>query len=481
MKEGAFMKLSIKRGTNVLRIAVFIASLLCAAASVSAAGAAKPHVAVYVIGDKPENEKKILGNEITNSLLKSGRYAAAARTNDFLAALAQEQKKQRVSDALLREIAQQHDVEHVCLADITEIFNTSYISLRIVNAATGEVSVVNSAYNDLRNLSDVANAVGGIVETMFTIKPTGAAGEKPFQTDAPAAGNDAAATAAGSGDASYYYNQGYANSQSMDHDGAIANYTEALKIDPNLVYALIARGAAYYAKGDYQSAVEDYSRTLELEPNDAGVFNNRGNAYRKMGNYDMARADYEAALRIDPNNTEAKEALELIELDKSGAAEKPNQPSRRPRVRYGITGGGFAVPQARVMDGDRDDYQGAGLFGGFAMSAQINNWLMVKTGLLGTWRELAGNNKAPDVDAYAVSVPITVKAVTPWRYFGFYYECGFQYELFTQNKGGNFYDDYQAVSEGGIYFQLGGTWYLGINAVAGQRTTQAGTALSVMF
>jgi len=509
---------SFRKGNEMRKtLSVCLAALLCAAFLAPAAAKSVPRLAVYVTGDKAENEKKIVAAEIMNSLVKGKRYSAAARSNDFIAALAQEQKKQRVSDAQLREIAAQYGVEHICLADITGVFNTFYISLRIVDAATGEVDAVSSAYGELQRMEDVAKVCGDIVGAMFAVKPADAAAEKSLPADAPNAGNDAVASAptAGSGDASYYYNQGYANSQSMDHDGAIANYTEALKIDPKLVYALIARGAAYYAKGDYQSAVEDYSRTLELEPNDAGVFNNRGNAYRKMGNYDMARADYEAALRIDPNNTEAKEALELIELDKSGA-EKQEPSSRRYGLHYGVTGGlyfNWLTDQYDRALGD-DMFDGWGFSGGLALSYQHNDWMAVVAEINGSYREMRSyvDYYNSDIDNIKIkdlclSVPLMIRVNTPWwQSFGLYAESGIQIEIPWESTMRIRYrsasedyvdiadqrtNDIQFVVGGGLFFKLGVTWYLGgrlvpslLNNFVGNNTgriIQAGGVLSLIY
>lgn len=476
-----------------------IAALFYAGAALfqpATAAAPKPRLAVYVTGDKTENEKKALANEILNALVRSGQYTPAVRINDFLAAIAQEQKKQRVSDAQFRDIAQQHGIEYICVGDITDVFNTSYLSLRVVNAATGESEAVSSVYSDLKRFEDFAGVHDKVVGAMFTVasvaapKKAAAAPESASEKETPAPAVDA----------SYYYKQGYANSQSKDHDGAIANYTEALKLDPKLVYALIARGSAYYSKGDYQSAVEDYSRSIELEPNDAGVFNNRGNAYRKMGNYDMARADYEAALRIDPNNAEAKESLDLIQLDKSGE-EKRTPFTRKYGLRYGVTGGLY------IMELDlhkESDYYGWGLSGGAALTYQFNDWLAVVSEFNGIYRDMHGYDKYADkIEELIVSVPVMVRVNTPWwPSFGAYAEAGIQAEVPYESKirvsqGGytersnitNRNNDIQIVTGGGFFFNLGVTWYIGtrgvisLNDFAGSDgfLYQAGGVLSLIY
>ena len=46
----------------------------------------------------------------------------------------------------------------------------------------------------------------------------------------------------------------------------------------------------------------DYSQALELNPNNAAAYNNRGFAHRKLGQYDHAIADYTSSLQIAPNS-----------------------------------------------------------------------------------------------------------------------------------------------------------------------------------
>jgi tetratricopeptide (TPR) repeat protein len=51
-------------------------------------------------------------------------------------------------------------------------------------------------------------------------------------------------------------------------------------------------------------AIAEYTEALRFDPDDANVYNKRGEAYFGKSDYDKAIADYEAASRIDPNNAE---------------------------------------------------------------------------------------------------------------------------------------------------------------------------------
>jgi uncharacterized caspase-like protein len=70
------------------------------------------------------------------------------------------------------------------------------------------------------------------------------------------------------------------------------------------------RGETFRSRGDYLTAIEDFTQAIRLDPNMAAAYYNRGNAYYRKGDYDRAIADYEAALRIEPNHPYAKTNLE---------------------------------------------------------------------------------------------------------------------------------------------------------------------------
>ncbi|MDR2591694.1 MAG: hypothetical protein LBC59_02670 [Chitinispirillales bacterium] len=132
---------------------------------------AKRFLSVYVVGVTGEKERKVLGNEIMYALVKSGRCVPAERSNDFLDALAQEQKvTPRVSDLRIREIAKQFGVKFVCVAELTEVMNTFQLAARIVNIEAAEVEVVGIACNDLKSVDDFSAVTNKIMESMFAKK-----------------------------------------------------------------------------------------------------------------------------------------------------------------------------------------------------------------------------------------------------------------------------------------------------------------------
>ncbi|MDR3146958.1 MAG: tetratricopeptide repeat protein [Treponema sp.] len=111
--------------------------------------------------------------------------------------------------------------------------------------------------------------------------------------------------------AAAYSNRGSAYWYKEDYDRAITDYTQAIRLDPNYAKAYNMRGSAYRDKGDYDRAIADYNQAIRLDPNYVWAYVNRGVAYYIKKDYNRAIADYEAALRIDPNLTYAKGSLEI--------------------------------------------------------------------------------------------------------------------------------------------------------------------------
>ncbi len=62
------------------------------------------------------------------------------------------------------------------------------------------------------------------------------------------------------------------------------------------------RGGAYSKRGDHDAAIKDYSEAIRLKPDFALAYNNRGTAYGKKGEYDEAIKDWSEAIRLDPDN-----------------------------------------------------------------------------------------------------------------------------------------------------------------------------------
>ena len=102
-----------------------------------------------------------------------------------------------------------------------------------------------------------------------------------------------------------FNNRALAYSYKNEYDRAIADFNQALKLNPENAKAFNNRGLGYYYKNEYDRAIADFNQALQLNPNFAEFFNNRGLAYKDKKEYDRAIADFNQALLLNPKNAYA--------------------------------------------------------------------------------------------------------------------------------------------------------------------------------
>ena len=68
-----------------------------------------------------------------------------------------------------------------------------------------------------------------------------------------------------------------------EYDKAIADYDEAIKLDPKNANAYSYRGLAWYWKSEYDKAIADYDEAIKLDPKSPRRYSNRGDAWQMKG------------------------------------------------------------------------------------------------------------------------------------------------------------------------------------------------------
>jgi len=102
-----------------------------------------------------------------------------------------------------------------------------------------------------------------------------------------------------------YFYRAYAKTDLGDKQGAIADYNQAITINPKLDEAYNNRGVAKSDLGDKQGAIADYTQAIAINPQDAEAYNNRGNAKAELGDKQGAIADFNQAIAINPQLADA--------------------------------------------------------------------------------------------------------------------------------------------------------------------------------
>ncbi len=99
-----------------------------------------------------------------------------------------------------------------------------------------------------------------------------------------------------------YFLWGNAKYKSGDYAGAIADYTKAIQLEPNVISVYNNRGLAKASLEQYAAAIADFDIAIRLQPDDANAYNNRGIAKYELGQHFAAISDYDIAIRLKPNN-----------------------------------------------------------------------------------------------------------------------------------------------------------------------------------
>ena len=105
-----------------------------------------------------------------------------------------------------------------------------------------------------------------------------------------------------------YFNRGFSKYDLKDYKGAISDYTKAIEIDSNYAYAYSNRGLAKAKLEDYKGAIEDYTKAIEINPNYSNAYKNRGASKENLGDLSGACADWRKAANL--GDTDSAERVE---------------------------------------------------------------------------------------------------------------------------------------------------------------------------
>ena len=100
-----------------------------------------------------------------------------------------------------------------------------------------------------------------------------------------------------------YFIRGQWQLKSNRYKEALADFENAIKLNPTFIYTYRWRGDTKVALGNYKEAVADYNKAIQLNPDDADAYRNRGNVHFHLatsesasGNLKKAQGLYEGAI-----------------------------------------------------------------------------------------------------------------------------------------------------------------------------------------
>jgi len=100
-----------------------------------------------------------------------------------------------------------------------------------------------------------------------------------------------------------YVNRATQNQLWNNNVGAITDYDEVIRLDPDRADAYFERGTLFWIyKKDPDRALADFNDVIRLTPNDAKGYMGRGTAYAAKNDLDHALTEYDTAIDIDPKD-----------------------------------------------------------------------------------------------------------------------------------------------------------------------------------
>lgn len=114
------------------------------------------------------------------------------------------------------------------------------------------------------------------------------------------------------------FNNGLAKSEAGDFQGAIADYTAAIRLNPNYAQAYNKRGIIHGRNlKDYPAAKADFDRAIAINPNYGDAYYNRARVREFLEDKDGAIADYQKAAELyqkDGNTNDYQDALKHLQI-----------------------------------------------------------------------------------------------------------------------------------------------------------------------
>lgn len=97
-----------------------------------------------------------------------------------------------------------------------------------------------------------------------------------------------------------YFNSGLEKFKKSDYNGAIAEYSKAIWIEPKNSDAYFGRGGAKYLLKDLKGAIADYTTCLEIDQKKTNVHFGRGYAKYQLNDFKGAIDDFTEEIKINP-------------------------------------------------------------------------------------------------------------------------------------------------------------------------------------
>ncbi|NJM68031.1 MAG: tetratricopeptide repeat protein [Acaryochloris sp. RU_4_1] len=125
-----------------------------------------------------------------------------------------------------------------------------------------------------------------------------------------------------------YINRAISRLNSGDLQGALANASQAIQLDPKFALAYVVRADTHRLLGNFQQALADANQAIQLDPKFAPTYVVRAASYMRLGDLQEALADSNQAIQFNPKIALAyslRANVRVYLVDFKGALADSNQ------------------------------------------------------------------------------------------------------------------------------------------------------------
>ena len=106
-------------------------------------------------------------------------------------------------------------------------------------------------------------------------------------------------------DGTAYLGRGMAYMRRNEHQRAIEDFNEAIRLRPERPASLLARATARSALKEFDLAISDLDAVVRMSPQDVTALYRRGISHGQKKDYERATVDFDEAIRLNPRFREA--------------------------------------------------------------------------------------------------------------------------------------------------------------------------------
>ncbi|MDR3328316.1 MAG: SUMF1/EgtB/PvdO family nonheme iron enzyme [Prevotellaceae bacterium] len=148
---------------------ILLLAVMCAGVVFGQPGEKKQKVAIYTDDQSKKGYAEFAGEMLTNAIVKRGTYSAMERTSVFLTQINKEHAYGRsgaVDEKTIASVGKQLGVQFVCAVKIGVMDGQYFISARLVEVETAEISGT-ARPKTFTGISDIEAACDAVIASMF--------------------------------------------------------------------------------------------------------------------------------------------------------------------------------------------------------------------------------------------------------------------------------------------------------------------------